>query len=183
MKEHDPENPGWKLRRPFGDPRRVRCVTFSCVDRLPLFHREETRDAFVFALLAAAAAERFWLWAWVVMPEHVHLLASERTYALLKELGSLKGRFAYGTFRRWERERPAAAAALTRPDGTRRFWLPGEGYDRSMRSEDDCREKCEYLHANPVRRGLARLPRDYRWCSAGWPDWCAQAGYPDPPRR
>lgn len=171
MKEHDPENPGWKLRRPFGPPGSpgVHHVTFSCLDRLPLFHRAATREAFSLALLAAAAAGELKLFAWVVMPEHVHLLVARGDRPIGTALGRLKSRFARSVFALWDVERPDAVARLTREDGSRRFWLRGEGYDRTMRSDDDCREKSVYIHANPVRRGLVKLPSEWRWSSAGWP--------------
>ncbi len=57
-----------------GDARAVRFVTFSCDKRWPLFHRDETRDAFVEALRNAEAAGWLLVVAFVVMPEHVHLL-------------------------------------------------------------------------------------------------------------
>jgi hypothetical protein len=28
----------------------------------------------------------------------------------------------------------------------------------------------EYIHANPVRRGLVQRPEDWKWSSSGWAD-------------
>ena len=160
------EEPVWKTKRAMGDPRAVRFVTFSCERRWPLFHRAATRDAFVAALLAADASGSIRILRWVAMPEHVHLLVKEGDEPLPAAMARLKACFARDTLRLWRVERPAAVERLVRPDGRARFWLTGGGHDRWMRSDDDCREKCDYLHANPVRRGLVDRPQDWKWSSA-----------------
>ncbi|HWA54630.1 MAG TPA: hypothetical protein VG816_10695 [Solirubrobacterales bacterium] len=52
----------------------MRFITASCYHRLQLFGRAAIRDVFVDALIYAREEHRFELFAWVVMPEHVHLL-------------------------------------------------------------------------------------------------------------
>ena len=58
--------------------------------------------------------------------------------------------------------------ADVQPSGkvTHRFWLRGGGYDRNLRSVSDVHEKIQYIHANPVRRGLVVNPEDWLWSSA-----------------
>jgi putative transposase len=60
---------------------------------------------------------------------------------------------------------------ITVPEGKRirhRFWQPGGGYDRNILSTDTLRSMIEYIHANPVRRGLVGQPEDWEWSSARW---------------
>ena len=54
-----------------------------------------------------------------------------------------------------------------RPGGrvSHRFWLPGGGYDRNLRSARDVHEKIRYLHGNPLRRGLVERLEDWPWSS------------------
>jgi len=47
-----------------------------------------------------------------------------------------------------------------------RFWQPGGGYDRNLRSVRDVREKIQYIHENPVRRSLVDKAEDGAWSSA-----------------
>jgi putative transposase len=47
-----------------------------------------------------------------------------------------------------------------------RFWQRGGGYDRNLWSKDEIVEKLEYVHNNPVRRGLCKTPADWYWSSA-----------------
>ncbi|MBN2448608.1 MAG: hypothetical protein JXO22_17920 [Phycisphaerae bacterium] len=56
----------------------------------------------------------------------------------------------------------------TQPNGkvTNRFWQRGGGYDRNLFKPGEICEKINYLHDNPVRRGLVPRPQDWRWSSA-----------------
>lgn len=45
-------------------------------------------------------------------------------------------------------------------------WQPGTGYDFNVYTERKLLEKIAYIHANPVRAGLADDPEDYPWSSA-----------------
>jgi hypothetical protein len=56
------------------------------------------------------------------------------------------------------------------PDGRteHRFWQQGGGYDRNMYGSRAIEASIQYLHANPVRRGLVARPTDWEWSSARW---------------
>jgi len=49
-----------------------------------------------------------------------------------------------------------------------RFWQPGGGYDRNVTSWSALRAMIDYIHANPVRRGLVSKPEEWEWSSARW---------------
>src|SRR4051812_33170679 len=49
-------------------------LTFSCYGRLPLLSKDRTRQWFLESLKEARQSHKFHLWAWVIMPEHIHLL-------------------------------------------------------------------------------------------------------------
>src|SRR4029077_7203203 len=53
-------------------------LTFSCFRRLPLLSKDRTRHWFVEALNTARHRRHFSLWAYVIMPEHVHVLVWPR---------------------------------------------------------------------------------------------------------
>jgi len=50
----------------------------------------------------------------------------------------------------------------------RRFWQPGGGFDHNALDPHVILRMIEYIHANPVRRGLVENPDDWKWSSAGW---------------
>ncbi len=49
----------------------------------------------------------------------------------------------------------------------RAFWQ-ARFYDFNVYSQGKKREKLNYMHANPVIRGLVKHPRDWRWSSWGF---------------
>jgi hypothetical protein len=63
-----------KRRQRFHEPGQPRALTFSCYRRLPFLMRDQVREWLRDALLAACLEFDFQIWAYVVMPEHLHLL-------------------------------------------------------------------------------------------------------------
>lgn len=57
-----------------------------------------------------------------------------------------------------------------RRDGTSRYrlWQAGGGFDRNMFSPKVITASIDYIHANPVRRGLCDTTIDWKWSSARW---------------
>jgi putative transposase len=113
------------------------------------------------------------LWAYVVMPEHVHVIvypgdAPQQMSAFLK---TLKEPVARKAIRYLKDHRSAWLARVTVLEGPRvryRFWQPGGGYDRNITSIEAVRAMIDYIHANPVRRGLVARAEDWEWSSARW---------------
>ncbi|QEH31632.1 hypothetical protein OJF2_00970 [Aquisphaera giovannonii] len=59
----------------------------------------------------------------------------------------------------------------SRGDQTERlFWQAGGGYDRNVWEPKTLMSMIDYVHANPVRRGLVSRPSEWKWSSAGWFD-------------
>ena len=92
--------------------------------------------------------------AWVLMPDHIHVLlsltGSTRLPALLN---SFKGRSAFA-FNRWRgRSGP--------------LWLDGF-HDRAVRREESLADVARYIIANPVRAGLAGGVAGYPFWDCEW---------------
>jgi putative transposase len=49
-----------------------------------------------------------------------------------------------------------------------RFWQAGGGYDRNVTEPETLRSMIEYIHNNPVRRGLVERADGWEWSSARW---------------
>jgi len=138
----------WGLRR-YQQTGDVHFITFSCYRRLPLLG-SEPRDTFVVTLERVRRWYGFYLIGFVVMPEHVHLLLSEPergklavVLQMLKQIVSCK-----------------LSDHATNP-----FWQP-RYYDFNVWREQKLTEKLDYIHSNPVQRGLVTRPEDWRWSSA-----------------
>ena len=77
--------------------------------------------------------------------------------------------------------RPQAVEELTvrqRPGvETFRFWQEGPGFDRNLTQSKAILAAIDYLHLNPVKRGLCERAVDWEWSSA------RPLLLPDAPRR
>jgi len=133
---------------------------FAVMDRL----LEQTREG-PFYLAQSTIAERvveaidynaqtlshYTLHAFVVMPNHVHLLVTPKV-DLPKLTKSLKGITA---------KRANAILGLTGSP----FWQD-ECYDHLVRNQQEFGRIKAYIEYNPVRACLVREPSQYRWSSA-----------------
>jgi putative transposase len=142
-------------------------VTFSCYRRLPLLRTIRARNMFVRALGAMRERYKFLLVGYVVMPDHVHLLISEppkSTPSVM--LKALKQRVSRD-LRRKKRKAASGQLRLAFMNdglGLPRFWQP-RFYDFNVYSGYKVREKLEYMHGNPVKRGLVKNPSAWMWSS------------------
>jgi putative transposase len=145
-------------------------ITFSCYRRLPLLKTVRARDVFVKELGRVRDEMGFHLLGYVVMPEHVHLLMSEPPRGTPSTvLHRLKLRVAR---KLRKRRKPVCAGQMRLPfseteEPLRAFWQ-ARFYDFNVYSEGKKKEKLNYMHANPVIRGLVKHPRDWRWSSWGF---------------
>lgn len=99
-------------------------------------------------------ARRCRLHAWVIMPNHVHILATPCPGVALAAL--VQG---------WKAYTAARANAVMGAKG--RFWQP-DYFDRFIRNERHFRAARRYMEENPVKAGLCRRAEDWRWGSAWW---------------
>lgn len=169
-----PTNFHRKRVRHFENRSEIHELTFSCYHRLPLLDDNWRREQLSIAIDRALRNQNWKLAAFVYMPEHVHLLvmATSLDARISDLLFGIKRPFSYRVKQNLVRHKDSLVNQLTdhqRPGKTTfRFWQEGPGYDRNIRSESALRSSIDYIHNNPVRRGLADTTTDYRWSSAKW---------------
>jgi len=106
------------------------------------------------------AGERYDLIAWVVMPNHVHLLI--RTYEGVS-LGKIVQSWKSYTGRRVRAIMEEGRAGARRSQAG--VWMP-EYWDRYIRDEAHFEAVVRYIHHNPVKAGLVDRPTNWPWSSA-----------------
>ena len=123
-------------------------ITFSCHNRNPYLNNDHARLTFLHTLEKLRRRHRFFVFGYVLMPEHAHLLLSEPPKLPLSNLvGALKTQ----TSKQLKGDLP-------------HFWLP-RYYDFNVYTERKFTEKLRYIHRNPVNRGLVAKPEHFRWSS------------------
>ena len=145
--------------------------TFSCYRRSPHLLDDRRCKILAEALDDACLQEEMDLVAYVFMPEHVHLLVYPRREQpdLGRFLALVKQPASKAIKSILESEDRALLETLTvqeRPGKICfRFWQEGPGYDRNVYSSKIVQATIDYIHNNPVRRGLCLTPIDWKWSS------------------
>ena len=135
---------------------------FVLMDRLldgetcgPLYLRRPEIVELVAAEIKRGAGAEYDLHAWVVMPNHVHLLITPlaKVSNLMQGIKGVTAREANKVL------------GLT----GQRFWQR-ESVDRLVRDREEFRRVERYIVQNPVAAGLADCAEEFRWSSA----WVAE---------
>ena len=143
-------------------------LTFSCQHHLPLLKSARTCGWFVKALVLACQKWDYARWAYVIMPEHVHLLVYPRRelHDLAQFLQTLKQSVAQRAIIHLQKNAISFLNKLEVGKGHYQFWLQSAGYDHNLFEPTAIQEVIDYIHNNPVRRGLVACPEDWHWSSA-----------------
>ena len=118
--------------------------------REPVFFSDEDYQAYLDLLREHAGRSGCAIWAWCLMPNHVHIIAVPRTGDGLRALVA-------------EVHRRYAARINARNKWTGHLW---QGRFSSVAMDD--RHACEairYVSLNPVRAGLVARAEDWPWSS------------------
>lgn len=162
-----------KKRHRFDEEQTPRSLNFTCFHNYQFLSKDRTRYWFLEALEEGRQKFPVDLWAWVLMPEHVHLLVYPR------ERGKIVGPFQ-GFVKEKVARKAIAWMAVNAPEWIpkitvlegeterRRFWQAGGGYDRNIEELTTLTATIEYIHRNPLRRGLVENILDWEWSSARW---------------
>ena len=138
-----------RLRRPFLYDRYI----FVTVKLLPCRGKLEARDYERLATSLARMRRKhgFAITAWVFLPDHWHAIIYP-PYPL-----------TISTVFKAVKVSSMIGINLRRREGGE-LWQD-RFFDRALRTVKEYNEKVEYIHLNPVRRGLARDTRDWKWSS------------------
>ncbi|MEM1012504.1 MAG: transposase [Planctomycetota bacterium] len=171
----EPQLPPRKLMRRREGEGHVRFLTISCYRNLNLFASPATRDGYAEHLkttLEHDDSRDIRCVAWVVMPNHVHLLLQPpHDVTQTETLRRLNGSFSRLALARWRNLGVPGREVLDRITDSKRnlrFWQHGGGHDHNVRNDKARHEIIRYIHENPVRRELCDLPTEWKWSSACW---------------
>ena len=160
------------------EPGRVHFWTISCFHRLGFFWDDSVKQVAVDALSHVRRKHGICLIAYVIMPEHVHVLLFPHRRGsrdaipvadLLRDFKQQVGFHGKARLRDYWREHgslwsPPLNDWANGKFGAHDFWN-ARGHDRDFDDHDELIAKVEYCHNNPVKRGLVATPADWKWSS------------------
>ena len=144
-------------------PGALHYVTGCSLDRIPLFTEERCCIEFLATISEKRLEWPFKLVAYVLMPDHFHLIVNPQDGRIRELAGVLKGASSHRiavVSKNWSflRDHPE-------PDGSiNQVWQ--ESFKAfPLWSEWMIWQKINYIHANPVKARLVKSAKDYRWSS------------------
>jgi putative transposase len=124
-------------------------ITFSCYHRQPFLQTDTPKNIIQIILEQTRKQQGLCIAAYVIMPEHIHLLTNEPKTGTVASFIQIFKQLT-------SRELKSASQ--------KQFWQR-RYYDFNVHSSEKRTEKIRYIHRNPVTRGFVSKPEDYRWSS------------------
>ena len=165
-------------------PGHLHFYTFSCFKRLPLLTNDVWCGWLAESINHARKKLEIDLWAYVFMPEHVHLLLKPRreSYRISEFMQLVKHPMTRRVINSLKKVDSPLLKQLEvpQPNGFTSFayWQAGGGHDINIWDKDKAIEKAEYCHRNPIKRGLVQTADQWRWSSFRWIEMGARENEP-----
>jgi REP element-mobilizing transposase RayT len=152
-------------------------LTFTVVGWIDVFTRKELADIIIEKLKIAQKDHAVLIYAYVIMPSHIHLIAQKSNHDLLSEwIGNFKSLTAkeiikaintesYESRRSWLDYLFKFFAKFQRQNPGYMFWQK-TNHPIEVYSTDVFNQKMDYIHNNPVIANIVTDPSYYFYSSA-----------------
>jgi len=164
----------------FNTPGHAHFITFSCFHNQSLLTLTSAKEFLASSINESASKYNFELWAYVFMPDHIHILIYPvvEDYSISVILRSIKQSSSRKIINALKMEESGVLKKLETGliSPKFRFWQDGGGYDRNCRNIEEIIKSINYIHDNPVKRGLVEKAEEWYWSSAK--DWNENADGP-----
>jgi len=160
----------------FHDSRELYFVSFATVNWIDVFTRKLYFEIIVDSLVFCSKNKGLELYAWCIMPSHVHLIISSENNILSDIMRDLKRHTSKGLLK----------SIAENPKESRKewmLWMFGRAGKRNANNEKFqfwqqnnhpielsnvkmLKQRLDYLHQNPVEAGLVAVPEHYQYSSA-----------------
>jgi putative transposase len=144
-------------------------ITATIVEWLPVFTSAACCDIIVRSFEFCREHKGLKIHAWVILDNHLHaILAAPDLSAVLRDLKSFTTRQLIEQLNRerrpWLLNQLRYYRAACKPNEYQ-LWQEGS-HPQALTSDAMFAQKLEYLHNNPVKRGLVASPEHWRYSSA-----------------
>ena len=138
-------------------------------NRLPIFQTEKLKEVVCNALNEARKSAGFLIFAYVIMPDHIHLLTdnAKSTSDTLRFANGITAKRVIDYLKENNFESCLAKLRIQVRDREHKhssFSTYSNAFE--IYGEDKMMEKVNYIHLNPVRARLVKIPDDYRFSSS-----------------
>ncbi|MFT3743586.1 MAG: transposase [Pyrinomonadaceae bacterium] len=138
-------------------------------DRLPIFRTEPIKQVLAKALDEARKSGGIMIFAYVIMPDHTHLLTdnAREIKDVLRFMNGISARRVIDHLKEGSFESSLAKLRIKEQADTQKYSVY-QHHPNAIRitGEDAFMQKVNYIHMNPVRAGLVEHPDEYLYSSA-----------------
>lgn len=158
--------------------------TFTVIQWIDLFTRKEYKDILVDSLNFCVENKGLEIFSWVIMSNHVHIISRVKpsyrfsnflrdfkkytSKAIIKEMHRI-----HESRKEWLLDKFNFEAKRTTRAKNHKIWKDSN-HAIEMGAQIDIWQKVNYIHDNPVRKGLVDEPEHYCYSSAR--DYCGKKG-------
>ena len=150
-------------------------LTFQIVYWIDLFSRKSYRDIVIESLKHCQKQKGLEIFAWVIMSNHVHIIARSTTNDLSGTIRDFKKYTSKKIIEEIERSAESRkewmlrlfihAAKRQNKKGDYQVWTH-ENHAIELFGNDFIQSKVEYIHNNPIRAGIVNKAEEYNYSSA-----------------
>ena len=149
---------------------RVYFLTCTIVDWIPLFSNPDVAAIVLDSIRFLQNNDRLILYGYVLMEHHLHLLASASD--LSKEMHDFKSYTGHTIIEYLKQQNMMSllqqlesSKLAHKKDRTYQVWQEGS-HPEMIKDEAMMRQKLDYIHYNPVKKGYVDEPAHWRYSSA-----------------
>jgi len=145
----------------------IEFFTATCLNWQPLLQPDHHKQIILDSLAFLVKDKRIWLYGYVIMPNHIHILWCKQPEWLNKNVQQHFSKFT-AQHLKWSLQNNSESLSnykSTQSDREYQFW-ERRPYKATMYNRKVLEEKLDYIHHNPVKAGLCGLPEDYIYSSS-----------------
>ncbi|HVW16306.1 MAG TPA: transposase [Mucilaginibacter sp.] len=161
----------------FGDSERPHFITFSVIEWIDVFNRECYKEILTDSIKFSIANKGLTVHAWVIMPNHVHMIVSAKPehelMGIIRDIKKFTSRMIIKAIednvqesrKHWMLWLFKSAGSKNSNNNEYQFWQQ-DNHPIELTTDGMIGQRLNYLHENPVKAGLVWEPADYKYSSA-----------------
>ena len=145
-------------------------ITITCLEWKPLLEQDRFKEIIVASMSFLTKANRVSIYAFVIMPNHLHLIwqimGDHKREDVQRDFLKFTSQQMLKVLRN-ERSAIQDELLVHAKDRKRQIW-ERNSLSIPLWSDKVMWQKLEYIHYNPVRAGLCEYPEEYKYSSAAF---------------
>ncbi len=145
--------------------------TATCLNWRHLLEKDQRKEIIINSLRYLVEDNRIWLYGFVIMPNHIHLLWSKQEKWFDKNIQQMFLKYTAQQIKfllvDTDSKNELEFYRSSQNDRMFHFW-ERRPYKATMYNRQVAEQKLDYIHNNPVKAGLCQFSEEYKYSSAAF---------------